>query len=160
MGLIVAKGNPKALHSYEDIAKAGDVRLGLVAGTTDLKYARDAGMPDDRIVQLGDTASELEALREGRIDAISGTGPTVQLLLDRTGDEFDRALPFAKTEGTTGYGAFAVRTEYADLLAALNGALAGFIGSPEHLALVKPYGVTGEEVPAPDKTAEHLCAGQ
>ena len=146
MGLIVAKGNPKALHSYEDIAKAGDVRLGLVAGTTDLKYAHDAGMPDDRIVQLGDRASELEALRGGRIDAISGTGPTVSLCRP-DGDEFDRALPFHKTEGTTGYGAFAVRTEDTDLLAALNGALAGFIGPPEHLALVKPYGVTGEEVP-------------
>ncbi len=159
MGFIVPKGNPKTLHSYGDVAKAADVRLGLVAGTTDLKYAREAGVPDDRIVQLGDTASELEALRGGRIDAISGTGPTVQLLLDRTGSEFDRALPFAKTEGTTGYGAFAVRKDDTDLLAALNGALAGFIGSPEHLALVKSFGVTSEEVPAAGKTADHLCAG-
>lgn len=158
MGLIVPRGNPKGLHSYEDIAKADDVKLGLVAGTTDLQYARAAGVPDDRIVQLGDTASELEALRGGRIDAISGTGPTVQMMIDRTGGEFDRALPFAKTEGTTGYGAFAVRNNDPELLAALNEALAGFIGSPEHLELVKPFGVTAEELPAPDKTAENLCA--
>lgn len=160
MGLIVPKGNPHQLHSYEDIAKDADVRIGLVAGTADLKYARDAGIPDDRIVQLGDTASELEALRGERIEAISGTGPTVQLLLDRTGGEFDRALPFAKTESTTGYGAFAVRKQDSELLQALNGALAEFVGTPEHLAIVKEFGVTSEEMPASEQTAERLCAAK
>lgn len=157
MGLVVAKGNPFNLHSYEDIAAKADVRLGLVAGTTDLQYARDAGVPEDRIVQLGDPTSALEALRGGRIEAISGTGPTVQLLIDRTNQEFDRALPFPKTAKTTGYGAFAVRKDDTDLLKALNEALAGFIGTPQHLDLVKPFGVTSEEVPGPDATAEKIC---
>lgn len=160
MGLIVPKGNSRQLHSYEDVAKNPEVRLGLVAGTTDLKYARDAGIPEDRIVQLTDTASELEALRGGRIDAISGTGPTVQLLLDRTGGEFDRALPFAKTAGTTGYGAFAVRKDDIELLQALNGALVNFVGTPEHIEIVKPFGVTQEEMPAHEQTAEQLCAAK
>jgi polar amino acid transport system substrate-binding protein len=157
MGLVVAKGNPLNLHSYEDIAAKPEVRLGLVAGTTDLQYAREAGIPEDRIVQLGDPTSALEALRSGRIEAISGTGPTVQLLIDRTNQEFDRALPFPKTEKTTGYGAFAVRKEDTDLLKALNEALAGFVGTPQHLDIVKPFGVTSEELPGPDATAEKIC---
>lgn len=157
MGLVVAKGNPFNLHSYEDIASKPNVRLGLVAGTTDLQYAREAGVPEDRIIQLGDPTSALEALRGGRIEAISGTGPTVQLLIDRTNQEFDRALPFPKTEKTTGYGAFAVRKEDSDLLKALNEALAGFVGTPQHLDIVKPFGVTSEELPGPDATAEKIC---
>lgn len=157
MGLVVAKGNPLNLHAYEDIAAKPEVRLGLVAGTSDLQYAREAGIPDDRIVQLGDPTSALEALRGGRIEAISGTGPTVQLLIDRTNQEFDRALPFPKTEKTTGYGAFAVRKEDTDLLKVLNEALAGFVGTPQHLDIVKPFGITSEELPGPDATADKIC---
>lgn len=160
MGLVVKKGNPHDLHSYDDIARKTDIRLGLVAGTTDLQYAREAGVPDDRIVQLGDPTSALEALRGDRIEAISATGPTVQLLIDRTNQEFARALPFPRTEKTTGYGAFAVRKEDTDLLQALNKELAGFIGTPEHLDIVKPFGVTREELPGPEATAEKICAAK
>lgn len=160
MGLLVQKGNPLGLHSYEDIAHKGAARIALVTGTTDLQYAHDAGVPDDRIVQVGDNASELEALRSGRADAISGTGPTVQLLLDRTNGEFERALPFPKTASTTGYGAFAVRKDDVDLLNALNKQLAGFIGTQAHLDLVKPFGVTGEEMPAKDATADKICGAK
>jgi polar amino acid transport system substrate-binding protein len=160
MGLVVNKGNPLKLHSYEDVAQNGGARLGLVAGTTDLQYAREAGVPEARIVQLGDPTSELEALRGGRIDAISGTGPTVQLLIDRTNGEFERALPFPRTEKTTGYGAFAVRKDDTELLQALNKELASFVGTDEHLGLVKEFGVTKEEIPSVDATAEKICGAK
>jgi polar amino acid transport system substrate-binding protein len=156
-GFLVRRGNPKGLHSFEDVAKNTDANLSILAGSVDLQYAKDAGIPVERVVQLPDGASQLEALRSGRVDAISQNGPAIQIYADRTRDEFERALPFHNTEKTTGYGAFAVRLEDTDLLEALNQALKDFIGSEVHLALVKPFGVTSEELPAPGKTAAVLC---
>ncbi len=159
-GLLVRGGNPKGLHSFEDVTRNSDATISILAGSVDLQYAKDAGIPAERVVQLPDGASQLEALRSGRVDAISQNGPAIQIYADRTKDEFERALPFHNTEKTTGYGAFAVRLEDTDLLEALNQALKDFIGTEEHLALVKPFGVTSEELPAPGKTAAVLCKSE
>ena len=48
-GLIVKKKNPKNLHSYEDIARTDTARLGIVAGTIELRYARALGIPENRL---------------------------------------------------------------------------------------------------------------
>ncbi len=159
-GFLVRRGNPKGLHSFEDVAKNSDATISILAGSVDLQYAKDAGIPAERVVQLPDGASQLEALRSGRVDAISQNGPAIQIYADRTSGEFERALPFRNTEKTIGYGAFAVRLEDTELLEALNQALKDYIGTKEHLALVKPFGVTSEELPPPGKTAAVLCKSE
>jgi polar amino acid transport system substrate-binding protein len=159
-GLLVRRGNPKGLHSFEDVAKNTDANISILSGSVDLQYAKDAGVPLERVVQLPDGASQLEALRSGRVDAISQNGPSIQIYANRTGDEFERALPFHNTEKTIGYGAFAVRLDDTDLLEAVNQAQKEFIGTEAHLALVKPFGITREEIPAPGKTAAVLCKAE
>ncbi len=71
--LLTAKGNPKALHSYEDIAKNPEVKLAIMAGTVNLAYARDSGVKDAQILQVPDTTAQLQAVRAGRADAAVGT---------------------------------------------------------------------------------------
>jgi polar amino acid transport system substrate-binding protein len=156
-GFLVAKGNPKNLHSFEDVAKDSSAKISILLGAADLQYAKDAGIPTERVVQLPDGASQIEALRSGRVDAVSQNGPSIQIYADRTAGEFERALPFKNTDATTGYGAFAVRKDDQALLKALNEALAGYLGTPEHLNLVKPFGVTKEELPKPEMTAAKIC---
>jgi polar amino acid transport system substrate-binding protein len=156
---IVATGNPSGLHGYEDVAGHPSARLGVVAGTVERGYARSTGVPDERVVVLPDAPSALDAVRAGRIDAYAGTSLTVQHLLDRAEDPgLERAAPFADPiiDGRTarGCGAFGIRRRDSELLEAVNGALAAFLGTPEHLALVRPFGFTEAELPGEVRTAD------
>lgn len=156
---IVAVGNPEALHSYEDVAAHGSARLGVVAGTVERGYARSVGIPDERVVVLPDAPSALEAVRAGRVEAYAGTSLTVQYLLDRAADSrLERARPFTDPlvdgRSVRGCGAFGMRKADTDLAEAVDMALAGFLGTPEHLRLVKPFGFTEAELPGEVRTAD------
>jgi polar amino acid transport system substrate-binding protein len=158
---LVKAGNPLGLHSYEDLAAHPDARLGVVAGAVELAYARASGVPDERIAVLPDAPSAVAAVQAGRVDAYAGTALTVQDMLGKAGDDgIERAAPFKDPviagERVSGYGAFGLRQGDTALLAAFNERLHAFIGSPEHLALVKPFGFTRAELPG-EMTAARLC---
>jgi polar amino acid transport system substrate-binding protein len=57
-----------------------------------------------------------------------------------------------------GHGGFGFRKEDTDLIAAFDTALKAFIGSPEHIALVTPFGFGKDYLP--NKTMEQLCKGE
>jgi polar amino acid transport system substrate-binding protein len=159
---VVEAGNPLDLHSYAAVAEHPAARLGVVAGAIELGYARAAGIPDDRILLFPDAPSAVEAVRAGRADAYGGTSLTVSDLLRKAGDSgLERAAPFTdpEVEGrrVRGYGAFGVRKEDRDLLRRLDEELAAFIGSSEHLELVRPFGFTAAELPG-GVTSGELCA--
>lgn len=158
---IVKAGNPLGLRSYEAVAEHPAARLGVVAGAIELRYARATGIPGERILLFPDAPSAVEAVQADRIDAYGGTSLTVSDLLGKAGDAgLERAAPFTDPEiegrRVRGYGAFGVRQEDEDLRRALDGELAQFIGSPEHLELVRPFGFTAAELPG-DVTAGQLC---
>lgn len=160
---IVPHGNPLKLHSYEDVARHPEARLGVVAGAVERAYARATGIPDERLVVFPDTPSALEGVLAGRVDAFGGTSLTVNSLLARAeSPKLERASPFTDPviEGkpVRGYGAFGFRQDDATLIAAFNAALARYIGTPTHLEAVKPFGFTAAELPG-SITARHLCQG-
>ncbi len=159
---LVKKGNPKGLHSFEDALASADAKLGVVGGTVELQIAEEIGIPESRIVVFPDNAAALAGLQAGRIDAFAGTALTVQDLLAKTGDvAIERADPFRQpqTNGRSkNYGAFGFRKQDMALRAVFNEGLAGFIGSPQHLSLVEPFGFTASELPG-DVTAEQICGG-
>ncbi len=158
---IVAEGNPKGLHSFEDVAKAADATLGVVVGAIESEYATQSGVPQDRIVIFPDAASALAGVQAGRVDAYAATALTVNDLLAKGAQGVERAQPFTDPEidgeSVRGYGAFAFRQDDVQLLEAFNNALKNYIGSEEHLAAVKPFGFTENELPGA-VTAEALCA--
>lgn len=158
---VVRKGNPLGLRAYEDAAKHASARLGVVAGTVEFGYARSLGVPEERIVVFPDAPSALDGVKAGRADAYAGTSLTVNDLLGKYGgDALERAEPFRNPvidgEAVRGYGAFVFRKEDAALLDRFNRELARWIGSPEHLAVVRAFGFTEAELPG-DVTAKHLC---
>ena len=159
----VLQGNPKSLHSYEDIRDHEDATLGVVAGAVERRYAREVGIPDDRVVVFPDAPAALAGVRAGRVDAYGGTALTVQDLLSKDGSgRLERADPFTDPviDGVSvkGYGAFGFRKQDQDLKEAFNERLATFIGSDEHREIVEPFGFTEQELPG-DVTADELCAG-
>lgn len=158
---VVRKGNPQKLHSYEDIARQKSVRLGVVTGAIERDYAVKSGIPSSQIRVLPDAPSALEAVAAGRIHAYAGTSLTVNDLLRKANNpSLERAEPFTDPvidgESVRGYGAFGFRQADKELQAAFNRELELFIGSPEHLELVAPFGFTENELPG-DATAAGLC---
>lgn len=160
---LVKSGNPKGLHSYADLAKHPDAVLGVVAGAVERSYARKTGIPDSRVQVFPDAPSALAGVAAGRIDAYAGTSLTIQDIVAKASDaSLQRAVPFTDPviddKSVRGYGAFAFRQTDQTLLDAFNRELAGFIGTPEHHELVKPFGFTEQELPG-GTTAAQLCAG-
>ena len=160
---LVKAGNPKKLHSYSDVAAYPKATIGVVAGAVERDYARKTGIPDARVTVFPNPPSALAGVIAGRVDAYAGTSLTIQTIIQKANDPaIERAAPFEDPvldgKSVRGYGAFAFRKDDQALVDAFNAELATFIGSPEHLELVQPFGFTAQERPGA-LTAEQLCRG-
>jgi len=157
-GFLVKAGNPMGLHSYEDIRRNSKARLGIVAGTVELGYARTSGVEDSQIVILPDNATGLGAVKSGRVDAYAGTALTIARLADSS-SAVENAQPFTDPviDGITvaGYGAFAFRKGDGELVETFNRHLAAYVGSDAWREAVRPFGFGIHTLP--DKTAAELC---
>ena len=163
--IVVAAGNPFDIHGYQDAGNNPEVRVGVIPGGQETTYFRVHGVSDDRMTKFTLPNDLFQALIAGRIDTFALTSITVQEKLKQLGPDsgLERAMPMEDVyiDGKlqkfyTGAG---FRKEDTDLLAAYNAALADFVGSPEHLALVEPFGITSAEAPPnPPKSADELCA--
>jgi polar amino acid transport system substrate-binding protein len=157
-GFLVKAGNPLGLHSYKDAATNSAAKVAVMAGAIEQSYAEKAGIPEDRILTLPDQVSMLSAVQFGRADAAALTALSVRRMAEKGGGRVDVASPFKTPEDAYGYGAFAFRKEDKALREAFDKALAAFIGSKEHLALVAPFGFTKDELPG-KASAATLCGG-
>lgn len=157
-GFIVKNGNPEKLNGYADI-KQKSVKLGVMSGSVEYGYARDFGIAMDKVVTLPDYPSGVAALKAGRIDALAGTSLTMATLANKD-SHVELAQPFddliINGKSVKGYGAFGFRPGDESLRDAFNTQLSSFIGSKEHLALVKPYGFGKYTLPG-DVTTAALC---
>ena len=162
-GFVVAAGNPLDLHSYEDVRDHPTATLGVVTGAIERAYARAIGIPDARIVTFPDALAALAGVRAGRVSAYAATALTVQDLLGKDAVGVEQALPFTDPiidgEEVLGYGAFAFRQADEALLAEFNRHLAAYVGTPEHLALVSPFGFTARQLSGDVETAQ-LCQAE
>jgi len=159
---LVQKGNPKSLHSYEDIAKKDDAKLGVVVGAIEGEYASKMDIPVDRVVVFPDVVSALSGIQAGRADAYAATAMTINDLMKKTAaGDLEKADPFTDPlidgKSVRGYGAFAFRKDDQAFVDAFNAELAKFIGTEEHAKVVEPFGFTKAELPG-DVTAAKLCA--
>ena len=152
--LLVARGNPKKLHSYADIAARKDVKLAIMAGTTQYRYARDAGIDDSQIMQVPTTIAQLQAVRTRRADAAVGTQLTMKGLAAKGGKRVQAIADFKDDPSHIGYGALAFRKEDRDLRDAVNDVLKDWIGSDEHLRTVAPFGFDRSNLPT--RTVEDI----
>lgn len=155
---LVPTGNPKNLHSYEDVAKDPNIKLGVMAGAVERGYALDSGVAEKQLMELPDQASMIAAVRSKRVDAAALTALSIQQMAEKGGDAVERSTPFETPPKAMGSGAFAFRQEDKELVEEFNKHLKDFIGSKEHLELVKPFGFTKAELPS--KTAAEACAGR
>ncbi|MDX8380398.1 MAG: ectoine/hydroxyectoine ABC transporter substrate-binding protein EhuB [Gallionella sp.] len=156
---IVKSGNPEGISTYKDAVTKGK-KIAFVAGTVEVRNAKLAGLSRGQRVIVPDFASAVAAVKASRVSAAALTALTAKELASKD-EAIVRAKPFNFTHGgkvLRGEGAFAFRKRDTELRDAINKALAKFIGTPEHLAMVKAFGFDQSNLP--EKTAAQLCAGE
>lgn len=146
----VPAGNPHGLTDFASVAENDEVELGVVTGAVEPGYAEAAGVPADRLNRFDSTADVVDALRAGRIDALSLTAITVR--------EQVRSLPgFEATEGFVpvvdgeeqlGCGGFVFRFEDKEFRDAFNEELLAMREADEILPLIEEFGFTEAETEA------------
>ena len=157
--ILVPAGNPKGIVDYASFANDGDLKLAVMAGAVEGGYAKDSGVGFGQVVSLPDQASLVAAVQAGRAD---GAALSALSIADMAGkaDGVESTKPFSEVAGTSvkGHGAFGFRKDDQDFVDAFNAELKTFIGSPEHIALVEPFGFGKDYLP--EKTTAQLCAGE
>lgn len=157
--LIVKKGNPDGVSTYADAVGKGK-KIAFVAGTAEIEHGRLAGMKRDTQLIVPDFAAAVASVKSGRASAAAFTSLTAQDLASKD-EAIERAAPFTFSHDGKlykGEGSFGFRMEDTTLRDAVNAELAKFIGTPEHLAMVKPFGFDASNLP--EKTAAQHCAGE
>ncbi|HRK84157.1 ectoine/hydroxyectoine ABC transporter substrate-binding protein EhuB [Alcaligenes ammonioxydans] len=160
-GLLVAKGNPKNIHAYEDFAKT-DHKIAIMAGADQLEMMQALGVPDDRMITISNNADAISTVATGRADAYAATGQTVSDLASKGSGKVELAAEFKDPviNGTPvrSWGGFAFAKESEDLRDAVNKELAEFKKTEEWKAILDKHGFTEEDAKHSfEKSTEQLC---
>jgi len=162
-GLIVQAGNPKGIHSFQDVAKNPSLKLGyLVGGGPIADHAAAMGVTKEQLVTLPDIVSLLAAVKTGRIDGFLNPGVTTQSTIKTANDPtLERATPFeqAVIDGKTaqGIGSYAFRLEDKGFVSEFDKQLLLTLTSGEALKIGEPYGFTKEDIPTGSPSTAELC---
>ncbi|MDX8477028.1 ectoine/hydroxyectoine ABC transporter substrate-binding protein EhuB [Mesorhizobium sp. VK24D] len=157
--MLVQKGNPKKVKDFSTFKDNADLKLAVMAGAVEGGEAKDAGVSQAQLVVLPDQSSLVAAVQSGRADAAALTALSIAEMAKKA-DGVESTKPFGEVNGKSvkGHGGFGFRKEDTDLLKAFNAEMKKFIGSPEHIALVEPFGFGKDYLP--NKTTAELCAGK
>jgi polar amino acid transport system substrate-binding protein len=158
---LVPAGNPHGVATFDQVREQ-DLRLAVLGGAVEYRYALDSGVAEARLQQLADQQALLLAVEAGRADCAALTNISLSNAV--------AGNPGAPVEVTPGFfpvidgrevvsaGAFAVRLGDDALLDALNTQLRALHTSGEWLRIAGPFGFGPDNVPGPEVTTERLCA--
>ena len=164
-GMIVQKGNPKNLHSYEDIAANPDVIVSVMAGANENNFLKELGVDDSQIQTANDIASNVAAVASGRADATTMTEATTrEAYADADQSKVELVEPFEQPvidgKSVMSYGAAASRKGDDELREAYNEGLQELKDSGELLNILEQFGFSEANLPDGSMTTEDRCAGK
>lgn len=155
-GMLVKKGNPLNIQSHSDIANNPEIKVGVCGGCIEEKYAKDAGVPAERIVIVPDVMSGLKMVRDGRIDAYA-----MPILSLRDGLKRTKATDLEIYGPTKGLpiacAGAAFRKSDRELRDAYDKALQELKDSGEFAEILEPFGFSAEAAVMTKR--EQLCGG-
>ena len=164
-GMIVMKGNPKKINGFEAFVKDRTLKVGTtIGGTGPRDHALAVGVNRDQIVELPDTPTQIAAMKAGRIHAALNTDQGNVAILEQAKDPaVELARPFKQAEKDgkllVGVTAFAFQPDAGPFVKEFNKQLATVRGSPEHIKILKKYGLSEDALPAKGVTTEMMCKG-
>ena len=155
---IVPKGNPKGLHTYEDVVKKG-AKFATGTGYAEIDYAVAAGVKRSDIVILQDQVAGLNAVEAGRVDVFAGTALTTRMVTakSRKAEVTEPFAPIIDGKEHIDGGGFAFRPVDTKLRDSVNVEIAKMKKSGELFEILRPFGFTKDEMT--NLTTKELCAG-
>lgn len=163
-GLIVQKGNPLDLHSYEDIASSPDSTVSVMSGATENEFLTSEGVDEDQIQSAPDIPATFTAVESGRADATTGTEMTIKMALESAEtDELEFVEDFEQPDidGVPSYGSVAFHPEHEELLEAFNEKLQELKDDGTVAQILEDNGFSEDlNFPEDDVTAEMVCEGE
>lgn len=158
---LVPEGNPRGIGTFQGVVRAG-VRLAVLDGSSELTYARSAGVAEENLLLSDSQSSLFRDVVGGRAQAGALTAISLADELRRnpgTGVEItDPVMPTVEGRTIVPGAAFAARIGETDLLAAFDAELTALQDSGEWLALTEPFGLGPENLPDRELTTEQLCS--
>lgn len=157
-GLLVARGNPRRLHSYEDLRATVTLRVAVLAGAVEEDMLRRMGLAASQFVEVPDAATGRTAVETGMADALALSAPTIAWMAGREQlGKTEQAEPFRQPEPalrrSCGYGAFAFRKGDRALLAAWNKAQRDLLEQQEYKAIMDAFGFLPADYPGDATTS-------
>jgi len=160
-GLLVAKGNPNDLHSYEDFVDS-DKKIAIMSGADQLEMLQALGVDDSRMVTIANNADAVSTVSTGRADAYAATSLTVGDLAQKSkrveaAGEFKD--PVVDGETIRSWGGFTFNQDSTDFRDAFNKELAEFKKTQEWRDILTDYGFTETDLDESfEKSTQDLCA--
>lgn len=144
-GLLVRRGNPLGLHSYEEAAKNTVVVVAVLDGSVEQLAMNRLGVSFDRLFIVPDPAGGLAAVRAGRADCLALSAPSVNWLAREAPAEVEVAAPFYPQPGPAmGRSAFAFRPGDVKLVDRVNAALSRYLVGSQHRERLRQLGFGSE----------------
>jgi len=164
--ILVAKDNPKDIHSFSEFARRSDIMLGGSRGSQQAKNALQAGVPESKLQQFQNTESTVSAMLAQRVDGVVFTAGTARALLSRPeiGARLELAHPFTglfdvKTgKPVVSYVGPVFNKDTPHLRDAFNEQLALLTANGTVKKIAQKYGFTSEEMIPVGVTAASACA--
>lgn len=153
--LLVPKGNPKGLENYVDVAKKVAL-LGEGVGYAEIEAAKRFGVLESQIVLFPGITELAAAVRAGRVDAVSAEFFTAQRVAERSNGALTITDPSKMPEESIQWFGIGFRKEDADFLKLFDAAQSAFLGSPEMMKVVAPFGYTAANLPG-NATLGWIC---
>ena len=148
---LVVRRDGARIGAIADVGALPAARVAVIDGAAEERLLRAAALGDDRILRVPDPTTGVEAVRTGRAAAFALSRITLQGLVRGRAAELAIVFPIRDAPpgdaATVGRGAFGFRQEDDDLRDAFDAALARLLGTPAHLRLVAPFGLTAADVP-------------
>lgn len=160
-GLLVAQGNPKDLHRYDDFVE-GDYKVAIMAGADQLEMLQALGVDESKMLTISNNADAISTVATGRADAYAATGLTAAELANRSSqvelaEDFED--PVINGETIRSWGGFVFAQGSEDLRDAVNEALVEFKQTQEWSDIVGGYGFNEtDQQESNAKSTEELCA--
>src|SRR5690606_21018231 len=141
-GLLVARDNPRDIHSFEHFVDSGD-KVAIMAGADQLEMLQALGVPHERMVTIASNSDAISTVATGRAGAYAATSATIHQLAAKDGrveaaSEFTD--PVIDGEAVRSWGAFTFHTDSKDLVKAVDEALARFKQTDEWRQIMDRHG--------------------
>lgn len=142
-GLLVRRAQAAAITGYRALAAAADLRLAVVRDQVQHRTALTLGVPAARIDVFPTYAAAADAVGQSYADAYASVALAhVGHLAQHPAPDL-MIVPVPLEEKPADVGGFAFAKSADRLHAAVDAALAGFLGSPDHQALANRFGMPG-----------------